>query len=124
MDYRRLGNTGLKASPLCLGCMMFGPRGNNDHDDCMRIIHRALDAGINFLDTANVYSSSVSEEIVGKALRGRRDAVVLANPVITAPIIGPCTMEHLEGVLRAPEIRIPPEQLRRSDQLVPPGTDV
>ncbi len=56
MEYRSLGRTGLKVSPLCLGCMMFGPRGNNDHDDCIRIIHRALDAGINFLDTANVYS--------------------------------------------------------------------
>ncbi len=81
MEYRTLGRTGLKVSPLCLGCMMFGPRGNNDQDDCIRIIHRALDAGINFLDTANVYSSGVSEEIVGKALLGRRDQVVLATKV-------------------------------------------
>ena len=81
MEYRTLGATGLKVSPLVLGCMMFGPRGNNDHDECIRIIHRALDAGINFLDTANVYSTGVSEEIVGKALKGRRDEVVLATKV-------------------------------------------
>ena len=81
MDYRTLGHTGLKVSPLCLGCMMFGPRGNDDHEDCIRIIHRAIDAGINFLDTANVYSDGVSEEIVGKALLGRRDEVVLATKV-------------------------------------------
>lgn len=81
MEYRKLGRTGLKVSPLCLGCMMFGPRGNNDHEDCIRIIHRALDEGINFLDTANVYSSGVSEEIVGKALRGQRHDVVLATKV-------------------------------------------
>jgi aryl-alcohol dehydrogenase-like predicted oxidoreductase len=81
VEYRSLGHTGLKVSPLCLGCMMFGPRGNNDHEECIRIIHRALEAGINFLDTANVYSSGVSEEIVGKALKGRRDEVVLATKV-------------------------------------------
>ncbi len=81
MEYRSLGHTGLKVSPLCLGCMMFGPRGNNNHEECIQIIHRALEAGINFLDTANVYSSGVSEEIVGKALKGRRDEVVLATKV-------------------------------------------
>ncbi len=81
MDYRRLGRTGLKVSPLCLGAMMFGERGNPDHADCARIIHRALDAGLNFIDTANVYSDGESERIVGEALRGRRDAVVLATKV-------------------------------------------
>jgi len=81
MEYRNLGRTGVKVSPLCLGAMMFGRRGNSDHEDCIRIIHRALDAGINFIDTANVYSSGESEEIVGKALKGRRDAVVLATKV-------------------------------------------
>ena len=81
VEYRNLGRTGVKVSPLCLGCMMFGPRGNNDAEDCARIIHRALDAGINFLDTANVYSNGVSEEFVGRALRGRRDSVVLATKV-------------------------------------------
>jgi aryl-alcohol dehydrogenase-like predicted oxidoreductase len=80
MDYRILGRTGVAVSPLCLGAMMFGDWGNNDHDDSVRIIHRALDAGINFIDTADVYSRGESEEIVGKALAGgRRDSVVLAT---------------------------------------------
>ena len=70
MDYRTLGRTGVKVSPLCLGAMMFGAWGNTDHDECIRIIHRALDAGINFIDTADVYSRGESEEIVGKALAG------------------------------------------------------
>ena len=73
MDYRNLGQTGVKVSPLCLGAMMFGAWGNPDHDDCIRIIHRALDAGINFIDTANNYSEGESEMIVGKALADRRD---------------------------------------------------
>lgn len=79
MRHRNLGTTGIKVSPLCLGAMMFGPMGNPDVDDAVRIIHRALDAGINFVDTADVYSSGVSEEIVGQALAGRRDDVVLAT---------------------------------------------
>jgi aryl-alcohol dehydrogenase-like predicted oxidoreductase len=66
-------------SPLCLGAMMFGAMGNADHDDSVRIIHAALDAGINFVDTADVYSRGESEEIVGKAIRGRREEVVLAT---------------------------------------------
>ena len=89
MEYRKLGRTGVKVSPLCLGTMMFGQRGNADHADCERIIHRALDAGINFVDTANVYSSGESEEIVGQALRGRRDQVVLATKVHGEMGIGP-----------------------------------
>jgi aryl-alcohol dehydrogenase-like predicted oxidoreductase len=79
MKHRTLGRTGVKVSPLCLGAMMFGAWGNRDHDDSVAIIHRALDAGINFIDTADVYSAGESEEIVGKALRGRRDDVVLAT---------------------------------------------
>jgi len=79
MRHRSLGTTGVKVSPLCLGTMMFGAIGNRDHDDSIRIIHRALDAGINFVDTADVYSNGESEEIVGKALAGRRDDVVLAT---------------------------------------------
>ena len=80
MKMRTLGRTGVKVSPLCLGAMMFGEWGNPDHDESVRIIHRALDAGINFIDTADVYSAGESEEIVGKALRGgRRDGVVLAT---------------------------------------------
>src|SRR5438309_10364714 len=79
MEHRPFGRTGVKVSPLCLGAMMFGAWGNADHDDSIKIIHRALDAGINFIDTADVYSAGESEEIVGKALRGRRDDVVLAT---------------------------------------------
>lgn len=79
MEYRTLGATGVKVSDQCLGAMMFGAMGNADHDDCVRIIHRALDAGINFVDTADVYSAGESEQIVGKALARRRDDVVLAT---------------------------------------------
>ncbi|HUA45399.1 MAG TPA: aldo/keto reductase [Solirubrobacteraceae bacterium] len=82
MNYRPFARTGVKVSPLCLGAMMFGAWGNPDHDECIRIIHRALDAGINFIDTADVYSRGESEEIVAKALAGgRRDDVVLATKV-------------------------------------------
>jgi aryl-alcohol dehydrogenase-like predicted oxidoreductase len=79
MQMRTLGRTGVKVSPLCLGAMMFGAFGNPDHDDAVRIVHAALDAGINFVDTADVYSNGESEEIVGKALAGRREHVVLAT---------------------------------------------
>lgn len=79
MDYRLLGRTGVEVSPLCLGTMMFGAWGNADVNDSIRVIHHALDAGINFIDTADVYSDGESEEIVGKALKGRRDDVVLAT---------------------------------------------
>jgi len=80
MQTRVLGSTGVKVSPLCLGAMMFGAWGNTDHDESIRIIHRALDAGINFIDTADVYSAGESEEIVGKALAGgRREHIVLAT---------------------------------------------
>jgi aryl-alcohol dehydrogenase-like predicted oxidoreductase len=82
MELRPLGRTGVKVTPLCLGAMMFGDWGNTDHDESIRIIHRALDAGINFIDTADVYSNGESEEIVGKALSGgRRDNVILASKV-------------------------------------------
>ena len=79
MQYRTLGRTGIKVSPYALGTMMFGSLGNPDHDDSVKIIHKALDAGINFVDTADAYSLGESEEIVGKALKGRRDDVVLAT---------------------------------------------
>ncbi len=79
MDYRSLGPTGMMVSPLCLGAMMFGGWGERDHETSIGIIHRALDAGINFVDTADIYSRGESEEIVGKALVGRRDEVVLAT---------------------------------------------
>src|SRR5580658_11227467 len=79
MRMRTLGGTGIKVSPYCLGAMMFGAWGNTDHDDSIRIIHAALDAGINFIDTADMYSAGESEEIIGKALGRRRDDVVLAT---------------------------------------------
>jgi aryl-alcohol dehydrogenase-like predicted oxidoreductase len=79
MQYRTLGRTGIKVSPYCLGAMMFGGIANGDHDDAVRIIHKALDSGINFVDTADAYSRGESEVIVGKALKGRRDNVVLAT---------------------------------------------
>jgi aryl-alcohol dehydrogenase-like predicted oxidoreductase len=81
MEHRHLGRTGVSVSKLCLGTMMFGAWGNPDHDESIRIIQAALDAGINFIDTADVYSAGESEEIVGKALEGRRDDVVLATKV-------------------------------------------
>ena len=80
MEYRGLGRTGMQVSPLCLGAMMFGEWGEPDHDASIRIVHRALDAGINFIDTADVYSLGESEVIVGKALAGgTRDDVILAT---------------------------------------------
>ena len=81
MKYRTLGRTGIKVSPYCLGAMMFGGIANADHDDCIRTIHKALDFGINFIDTADRYSNGESEEIVGKALKGRRQNIVLATKV-------------------------------------------
>jgi aryl-alcohol dehydrogenase-like predicted oxidoreductase len=84
MHYRTLGRTGIQVSPYALGAMMFGAIGNPDHEDSTRIIHRALDAGINFIDTADMYSHGESEEIVGAALRGRRDSIVLATKVYGA----------------------------------------
>ena len=80
MEHRQLGRTGVSVSKFCLGAMMFGAWGNADHDESIRIIHAALDAGINFVDTADVYGQGESEEIVGKALAGgRRDDVILAT---------------------------------------------
>ncbi|HVB91598.1 MAG TPA: aldo/keto reductase [Acidimicrobiales bacterium] len=82
MEYRSLGRTGVKVSPLCLGAMMFGAWGTPDHDESIRIIHAALNAGINFIDTADVYSFGESEEIVGKALaQVKREKIVLATKV-------------------------------------------
>jgi aryl-alcohol dehydrogenase-like predicted oxidoreductase len=80
MEYRPLGRSGIKVSPYALGTLMFASSvGNPDHEDSIRIIHKALDAGINFVDTADAYGDS--EEVVGKALKGRRDNVVLATKV-------------------------------------------
>jgi aryl-alcohol dehydrogenase-like predicted oxidoreductase len=81
LRYRTLGRTGLEVSVLCLGTMMFGSWGNPDEDECRRIVDTALEAGINFIDTADVYDFGKSEEIVGRALKGHRDEVVLATKV-------------------------------------------
>jgi aryl-alcohol dehydrogenase-like predicted oxidoreductase len=78
MEHRPLGRTGVSVSKLCLGTMMFGDWGTKDHDESIKIINRALDAGINFVDTADVYSAGESEQIV-KALAGRRADIVLAT---------------------------------------------
>jgi aryl-alcohol dehydrogenase-like predicted oxidoreductase len=91
MEMRTLGTTGVQVSEHCLGAMMFGKWGNPDHDDCVRIAHRAFDAGINFVDTADVYSAGESEEIVGKVIAGRRDDVVLATKVMAPMGEGPNT---------------------------------
>lgn len=81
MKYRALGKTGIHVSPYCLGAMMFGKGGNPDHEECIRMIHKALDSGINFIDTADAYNGGESEEIVGKALKGRRDDIVIGTKV-------------------------------------------
>lgn len=81
MRYRILGGTGIEVSELCLGSMMFGAWGNTDETECHRIVSTALDAGVNFVDTADVYAFGESEEILGRALKGRRDDVVLVSKV-------------------------------------------
>jgi aryl-alcohol dehydrogenase (NADP+) len=85
MEYRTLGGTGVKVSHFCLGAMMFGPVGNPDVDECVRITHAALDAGVNFIDTSDTYSDGESERILAKALRGRRERVVLATKCFFPP---------------------------------------
>src|SRR6266545_1604994 len=110
MQMRTLGRSGVQVSVYCLGAMMFGKWGNPDHDDCARIVHAALDAGINFIDTADVYSAGESEEIVGKALAGgRRDDVVLATKVHGAMGSAPNT----SGISRRWIIRECEQSLRR-----------
>ncbi|MET0145122.1 MAG: aldo/keto reductase [Ilumatobacteraceae bacterium] len=109
MRYRTLGNTGVKVSELCLGAMMFGANGNRDHDNCVGMIRRSLDAGINFVDTADVYSRGESETIVGKALSGRRDDVVLATKFHGAMGDGP----NMAGNSRRWIVREVEDSLRR-----------
>jgi len=79
MEYRVLGRTGARVSPLCLGCMNFGA--GTEETESIEIMHRALGDGINFWDTADVYSQGASETVVGKALQGKRDEVFLATKV-------------------------------------------
>ncbi|WP_433159831.1 aldo/keto reductase [Kribbella sp. CA-247076] len=117
MRYRTLGGTGIQVSPYALGAMMFGAVGNPDHDESIRIIHRALDAGINFIDTADMYSAGESEEIVGKALKGRRDDVVLATkarfPVNFDPSGATPVVPNRSGASRRWLIRALEDSLRR-----------
>jgi aryl-alcohol dehydrogenase-like predicted oxidoreductase len=119
MRYRTLGRTGIKVSPYALGAMMFGAVGNPDHDDSIKIIHRALDAGINFVDTADMYSHGESEEIVGKALKGRRDDVVLATkarfPVDYDPSGATPVVPNRSGASRRWLVRALEDSLRRLD---------
>src|SRR3546814_17883712 len=84
MEHRPLGRTGIQVSSLCLGTMMFGAWGNTDEGECARMVHTALDSGINFIDTADVYAFGEYEEILGRALAGRRHAVVLATKLPNA----------------------------------------
>lgn len=117
MQFRTLGRTGIKVSPYALGAMMFGSAGNPDHDDSVKIIHRALDAGINFVDTADMYSGGESEQIVAKALKGRRDDVVLATkarfPVDFDPHGDGPAVPNREGASRRWLIRALEGSLRR-----------
>jgi aryl-alcohol dehydrogenase (NADP+) len=85
MEYRTLGGTGMKVSHFCLGAMMFGANGNTDHDECIRMTHAALDAGVNFIDTSDTYSEGESERVLAKALKGRRENVVLATKCFFPP---------------------------------------
>jgi len=85
MEYRILGGTGVRVSHFCLGAMMFGPTGNADHTACIKMTHAALDAGVNFIDTSDTYSEGESERILAKALKGRREQVVLATKCFFPP---------------------------------------
>ncbi|SEF08474.1 aldo/keto reductase [Streptomyces sp. Ag109_O5-10] len=115
MRYRVLGKTGIEVSTHCLGTMMFGSVGNPDHEDGARVINAALDAGINFVDTADMYSAGECEEIVGKALKGRRDDVVLATKV-HFPLEGPLGEgRNRSGNSRRWIVRAVEDSLRRLD---------
>jgi len=135
VDYRPFGRTGVRISSLTLGAMNFGERGNPDHEDGIRIIHRALDEGINAIDTADVYSQGESEQIVGKALAGgRRDDVFLATKFHGQIGDNPhhrgnsrrWIFQAVENSLRRlnteAKVTLSPEVLDRIDAIVPPGT--
>jgi len=109
MEMRSLGATGMRVSPLCLGAMMFGSIGNRDQDDCTRVIHRAIDAGINFIDTADGYSRGESETIVGKAIKSRRDSLVIATKFFAAMGDDP----NMRGGSRRWIVRAVEDSLRR-----------
>jgi aryl-alcohol dehydrogenase-like predicted oxidoreductase len=112
MEYRPLGRTGVSVSKLCLGTMMFGAWGNPDHDDSIRIIHAALDAGISFVDSADI-------SLIELAI-----AFVVNHPAVTSAIIGPRTMEHLDSQLPATDVTLDHAVLDRIDQIVRPGVNL
>lgn len=111
MNHSLLGRTGVSVSQMCLGAMMFGAWGNADHGESIRIIHAALDAGISFVDTADVYAQGESEQIVGKALKGRRDDIILATKFHGAMGDDP----NRQGSSRRWVIRAVEDSLRRLD---------
>ena len=114
MQYTTLGRTGITVSRLGLGTMVLGAWGNTDRDECRAILHRALDAGINLVDTADVYAFGESEEIVGEALKGRRDDVVLATKFHNAmPGPGGVDDPNRRGNSRRWIVRAVDESLRR-----------
>ena len=112
MQYRRLGRTGIEVSTLCLGTMMFGAWGNQDESECHRMVHTALDAGVNFIDTADVYAFGESEQILGRALQGRRDQVVLASKA-NNPMPGDKADRNRGGNSRVWLMRAVEDSLRR-----------
>jgi aryl-alcohol dehydrogenase-like predicted oxidoreductase len=148
MQYRPLGRTGIKVSPYALGALALGtPIGNPDHDDSARIIHKALDAGINLIDTSDTYGDSECAAALLKALSDERriDAVeqliplaelvglpmthlamafAIAHPGVTSAIIGPHTMEQLDDLLASADVTLSDDILDRIDEIVPPGADV
>ena len=115
MEYRKLGRSSLRVAPLCIGCMSFGPR--TSEDEAIRIIHAAIDAGMNFVDTANQYAYGRSEEIVGKALAqdGKREKVVLAtkvsNPMSNWPNDGGSSRYHIVRQVEASLKRLRTDKL-------------
>ena len=136
MEYRPLGRTGVQVSKLCLGTMMFGAWGNADHDDSARIIHAALDAGINFVATADVSlpenqrKLEPTEELArvaddaGLSLIELAIAFVVNHPAVTSAIVGPRTMEQLESQLPAADAALDPATLDRMDVIVRPGVNL
>ena len=144
MNYRPLGRTGVQVSPLCLGTMMFGAWGNTDHDDSIRIIHKALDAGINPTSPArqrlakrfdmslpeNQRKLDVVQELAkvaddsGLSMIELAIAFVVNHPGVTSAIIGPRTMEQLESQLPAADVTLDAATLDRIDAIVKPGVDL
>jgi aryl-alcohol dehydrogenase-like predicted oxidoreductase len=138
MEYVKLGSTGLDVSPVCLGCMSYGEPGRGPHpwsldeETSRPFFRQAIEAGINFFDTANVYSAGSSEEITGRALKEQvarvaearglpRAQIALAwvagHPAVTAPVIGATKPQHLDDAVAALDIRLTAAEI---DQLEKP----